>query len=89
MVKHFFSHYSAHKESVQEARRKATERLQQAGADESYVSEFAAGSRNGGYGSGTSGFASGNGGYGTGLSAGLTAGSPDLCTVPCERYLLK
>lgn len=87
----------SHKESVQEARRKAAERLQQIGADNAYVSEFASGSGNAGYGSRSNGYVGGgfgasSGGYGggrTGFSAGLKAAvgsDPALCTVPCERY---
>lgn len=88
--KNFFSHYTSHKESVQEARKKATERLQQLGADEAYISQFASGSGNSGYGAGSSGYTSGTAGFGagsSGFSAGLTAPAvePGLCTVPCDR----
>lgn len=73
LKKHLFSHYTSHKESVQEARKKATERLQEIGADEAYVSQFAAGSGSRGYGSGSGGYGSGSGGYGSG-SGGYGAG---------------
>lgn len=84
-------HYTSHQDSVQEARRKATERLQQSGADEAYINEFASGSGAGSrYRHGSSGFGgAGFGGVrGSGASAGLTSangGDPALCTVPCDR----
>lgn len=94
---YFFSHYTSHKESVQEARKKAAERLKQLGADEAYISNFGSGSGSAGYGAGSSGYGAGSSGYGagssgygagnSGYSGGLTA-DPALCTVPCDRYLL-
>ncbi|KAJ6646958.1 hypothetical protein Bhyg_02175 [Pseudolycoriella hygida] len=78
------SHYTSHQDSVQEARRKASERLQQQGVDQAYISEFASGTGSRGYGSGHHGFSSGNLGFSAGLTAPKFPTDPALCTVPCD-----